>query len=132
MVYLKYPPPGYLYPGVDLQGSLDKIISDLEKGVYQNEYDVQLDAFNLIVSVHDFHLRWIPDIVSVFTWKRDEYLVSVSSDGLNLPRVYSAVDLDALRNSTSSAYSASPIVEINSMEVETWLNRHAALNPLGS
>ena len=129
LVYLKDPPPGYLYPGVDLQGSLDHIISNVQNGVYQSEYDVQIDAFNLLTSAHDFHLVWMPDIVTIFEWFRSESLISISPDGLSLPSVYGFSDLEALRNPNGSGYQPSAVVQVNSVEVETWVNEYAALNP---
>lgn len=48
LAYLKNPPPGFLYPGVDVLGSLDQILSALKSGAYSNEYDLQMDLANVI------------------------------------------------------------------------------------
>lgn len=60
--YLKDPPPGYLYPGVDIMGSLDKIAAALEADEYDNEYDLQADILALIYSAYDFHLTYNADM----------------------------------------------------------------------
>ncbi|KAK3613789.1 hypothetical protein LTR56_027674 [Elasticomyces elasticus] len=127
--YLKNPPPGYLYPGVDVLGSLDSILADLEVETYASEYDVQMDLYNLVNSAYDFHFTWIPDVVAVFSWNRKGGLISVSSDGLSLPDVSRSVDFPALVASSSSSYQTSPITLINGVDVESWLNAFAAVNP---
>ncbi|KAK0290485.1 hypothetical protein LTR35_002429 [Friedmanniomyces endolithicus] len=127
--YLKDPPPGYLYPAVDIMASLDAIQADVKAGIYTSEYDVQMDLYNLVVSAYDFHFVWIPDLVDVFKWRRRGALLSLSSDGLILPDVYDSLDVMALAASNSSDYRPSPIALINGVGVESWLNEFAAANP---
>ncbi|KAK5714801.1 hypothetical protein LTR17_017048 [Elasticomyces elasticus] len=131
IAYLKDPPPGFLYPGVDVLGTLDAILADVEAGAYKSDFDVQMDLYNLITSTYDFHFNWVPDLVSVFSWTRKGSLVSLSSDGLSLPEVYDARDVPTLShsNSSSSDYTPSVVTQINGVDTETWLNEFAALNP---
>lgn len=124
--YLKDPPPGYLYPAVDIMASLDAIQADVKAGIYRSEYDVQMDLYNLVVSAYDLHFVWIPDLVDVFKWRRRGALLSLSSDGLILPNVYDSLDVMALAASNSSDYQPSPIALINGVGVESWLNEFAA------
>ncbi|KAK1087087.1 hypothetical protein LTR33_001246 [Friedmanniomyces endolithicus] len=124
--YLKDPPPGYLYPAVDILASLVAIQADVQAGIYTSEYDVQMDLYNLVVSAYDFHFIWVPDLVSVFSWNRQGALVSLSSDGLSLPDVYDFRDVVALAASNSSRYQPSPITSINGVGTESWLNEFAA------
>jgi hypothetical protein len=86
--YIADPPPGWLYPPVDVPGVLDSILSKLQGGEYSCEYDLQMDVYDLITSVYDFHLTYEIDILyNVFIWVRSASLVSVSKDGTSLPDV---------------------------------------------
>jgi hypothetical protein len=127
--YLKDPPPGFLYPAVDILGSLDKIQTDVKNGVYKNDYDVQNDLYSLVVSAYDFHFNWVPDLLGAFNWFRAGSLISLSSDGTSLPSVYDTLDYHALLKPNTSDYTPSAVSEINGIEVEQWLNEYAALNP---
>ncbi|KAK4890915.1 hypothetical protein LTR27_010488 [Elasticomyces elasticus] len=133
LAYLKDPPPGYLYPGVDILGGLDAILADIQAGAYKSDYDVQLDLYKLVNSAYNFHFGWIPDLLHIFQWTRDGRLISLSSDGVSLPEVYDYEDLHAFgpSNFSSSSYTPSAITLINGVDSETWLNEFAALNPYG-
>ncbi|KAK0357513.1 hypothetical protein LTR02_014489 [Friedmanniomyces endolithicus] len=127
--YLSDPPPGYLYSAVDILASLDAIQADVQAGIYTNDYDVQMDIYNLVVSAYDFHFNWVPDLVTVFNWNRQGSLLSLSSDGLSLPDVYDSSDVKALAASNPSNYPPSPVTSINGVDTESWLNEFAAANP---
>lgn len=87
--FLKDPPSGYLLPGIDLMGGLAQIESHVRDGVYTSEYDFGLDVFTLVASAHDGHFSYLPDIFGgVFKFQRTQSLVSISNDGLNLPKIY--------------------------------------------
>lgn len=87
--FLKDPPSGYLLPGVDLMGGLARIESHVRDGVYTSEYDFELDLYTLVLSAHDGHFNYLPDIFSsVFVFQRTQSLVSISKDGLDLPKIY--------------------------------------------
>lgn len=87
--FLKDPPSGYLLPGVDLMGGLARIESHVRDGVYTSEYDFELDLYTLVLSAHDGHFNYYPDIFSrVFVFRRTQILASVSRDGLDLPKIY--------------------------------------------
>lgn len=87
--FLKDPPSGYLLPGVDLMGGLARIEAHVRDGVYTSEYDFELDLYTLVLSAHDGHFNYRPDIFSgVFVFERTQSLVSISKDGLALPKIY--------------------------------------------
>jgi hypothetical protein len=127
--YLKDPPSGYLYPAVDMEGSLADILSDINNGHYKNDYDLQLDLWNLFQSTHDFHTIYQADLVYAFSYERGGSLISVSPDGVSKPSTYVLSDANALIKSNEVGYEASPVVLINGVDVETWINEYAALNP---
>ena len=87
-VYLKNPPPAYEPPPVDLLGGLDHIKSQALADQYANEYEFELALYNLFVSGRDGHLKYEPWLVGNFGIKRNVELVSVSSDGVQLPKIY--------------------------------------------
>ncbi|KAK4919039.1 hypothetical protein LTR49_013210 [Elasticomyces elasticus] len=130
LAYLKDPPPGYLYPGVDILGGLHSILADVQAGAYKSDYDVQLDLYKLVASAYDYHFEWIPDLVDVFGWVRGGRLISLSSDSVSLPEVYDFQDLHAFGppSCSSSSYTPSAVTHINGVDIETWLNEFAALN----
>ena len=113
LVYLKDPPPGWLYPGVDFMSSLDGIISNVQKDAYASEYDVQFDLWSLIISAYDFHVTFNSDILNVFSWARTVDLISVATDPNSLPSAYVASDIFVLSGLNSSSYTPSPVVSIN-------------------
>ena len=88
LAYLKDPPPAYMQPAVDLLGGLDAISTKAAAGQYQNEYDFELDIFNLLFSAQDGHLLYEPYLIGGFTFSRNVGLVSISADGIQLPKAY--------------------------------------------
>jgi hypothetical protein len=88
--YLEDPTIGRIYPGVDVLAGLDKLTSLLEDDFYGNEYDFQLDIFNLFLSAYDGHLVYIPDIVDVFAFGR---LLSDDTDDEGLPAYFSLISV---------------------------------------
>ncbi|QIW99833.1 hypothetical protein AMS68_005351 [Peltaster fructicola] len=129
LAYLKNPPPGALYPAVDLLGGIDDVASKLKSGYFQNEFDFQYELYGLSKSAHDFHFNLYVDITQIFRWRRSESLISVSKDSLSLPEIYALTDLAALNGSRS--YTPAPVSKINGVDVETWINNYAGLDPLG-
>jgi hypothetical protein len=52
------------------------------------EYDFQLDIQALLVSARDGHLSYNGDVVRIFVFTRTLPLVSVSTDGFQIPQIY--------------------------------------------
>ena len=88
LAYLKTPPPSYDLPLVDILGGLDAIASKAVASGYQNEWQVELEVFNLIASVGDGHLTVLPYLLGAYAFVTGVNLVSISPDGIKLPEIY--------------------------------------------
>ena len=86
--YLKDPPAGYQQPSVDLLGGLEKIKDQAGAGQFKNEYDFEYALQQLILQTHDAHINLAFGILSIFTFGSPYGLVSVSTDGIALPKVF--------------------------------------------
>lgn len=86
--YLKDPSSDYQQPSVDLLGGLDQIKEKVSAKSYNNEYDFEFELQQLLLSTHDAHLQLIFGILSVFYFGSPYGLVSVSSNGLELPKAF--------------------------------------------
>ncbi|CAD6453756.1 e8157b09-e894-4fb8-b380-ee9cd711d897 [Sclerotinia trifoliorum] len=121
--YLKDPPAEYFYPALDVMGKLATVKSNLQKGgVYANEYAFQQDLYQIFALAHDGHFVVYPDLLSsAFDWRRQRSLVSISSDGVEIPKIYIYEDIIA------SPSTASEVTEINGVDaatyVEDWINQ---------
>ncbi|KAF1352578.1 hypothetical protein BDV97DRAFT_368313 [Delphinella strobiligena] len=127
--YLKEPPPGYIYDGVDLIAGIQKLSKALSLGQYDKEYDFQNAVYRLFVSAHDGHLSYTADIRNIFTFCRSFGLVSLSLDGKILPQVYAYDDFQAILNTDNddiSDYTPSPITLIEGQPVDTYLGEQAS------
>ena len=88
LAYLKDPPSDYAYPGVDVIKELQNITDAIEGNLYSSEYDYASDVSSVIERSHDGHYSFVPDVFGVFTFFREDQLVSVSIDGKELPQIY--------------------------------------------
>lgn len=75
-------------PAVDLLGGIDSILDNVNNETYSSQFEMDLDVSNLITSAHDGHLVFQLCSQSIFSFQIDLPLVSISSDGLSLPEVY--------------------------------------------
>lgn len=100
LAYLKEPPSTYGLPAVDLMGGLNSISMSIALGRYSNEYDIEVDIYNLNNSAHDGHLWYLPALVGFFRYNRIVSLVSVSLDGTQAPKVYFKCKSDSLTEDT--------------------------------
>lgn len=127
MDYLKDPPSGYLWEPIDISKELDRIANNVQKDVYTNHYDFEIDLKTLFLYFHDFHSVFTGKLESAATWYRSFTLVSASADGIELPEVYVSMDLVALdknnnfRLSGIPAKSISPVTSINGIDVQEFL-----------
>lgn len=126
LAYLRDPPEGYTEPRVDIDEELDRIRNDLSDGKYNDEYTLLYDISTSISKCYDFHFGFRPDIRNVFRFRRgnvgktlkDEFaLVSVSSDGKELPKLYNYYDI------INSEEKASPISQINNQSAEDFVQK---------
>jgi hypothetical protein len=89
IMLLKSPPEGYLTPGVDILGELERMTKDLHSGGYKSQYEFVLDLFDVIsIRPRDSHLFYQPELLKVFKFASPLELESISTDGLNPPEVY--------------------------------------------
>ncbi|MCJ1286363.1 hypothetical protein MMC26_005708 [Xylographa opegraphella] len=128
LTYLKNPPPSYQQPGVDILGGLDRIQRNVDTGVFDNQYDFELELQNLVFSAHDSHLYLLAGATSIFSFGSPFYISSVSLDGHAPPQIYITGDLLA---SISQPYTASPIVKVNGQDATTFFTQFAAINSQG-
>ncbi|TGO24125.1 hypothetical protein BPAE_0111g00060 [Botrytis paeoniae] len=126
LAYLKNPPQGWLFPGVDVLGGLTQMKALLLSGGYKTQWDFERDIWTLVnILPHDFHLNLqLPLIGSVFDFTVLEgSLVSVSSDGLRLPKVFFKMDLDRTTKAKNATFTPSAIVKINGQDANTFLQK---------
>ncbi|OCL09070.1 hypothetical protein AOQ84DRAFT_388421 [Glonium stellatum] len=121
--WLKNPPSTWELGPIDLIGELDKIKAKLPN--YTNEYQVHVDIQRLTIRTGNFHFNYQPDILQIFLFLRQIAIVSISDDGKNLPKIYTASDI-ILQNSQPTNISS--IVKINGEDVQSYLAKIAAGN----
>lgn len=130
---LKNPPAEYVekvQPPVDIIAGLDKIVSDIDAGRFESEYDFGWTLYTLIQSAHDGHFTYVPDSVgSIFTWSRPVPLVSVSADGEQLPAVFAFPDVLGMQF-TNISYTPSPVVKIDGEDANQWLENFSQFGSL--
>lgn len=117
-----------MYPAVDILDGFDQILARLNDSRYDNDYDVQLDLYRVVMSAYDGHFGYQAEIISVFSFDRASPIYSISDDGIALPNIYLGHDIHYLRANASDDGTVSPIVQINGQDVQTYLNEYATLN----
>ncbi|KAM0421490.1 hypothetical protein ACHAPT_010663 [Fusarium lateritium] len=116
---LKDPPATYTSSATDILGGLEKI----GRTNYASHYEFDSAISNLLGSANDGHLAIFPCTLSIFDfYLGDTSLVSVSTDGIQAPEVYTLSD-SLLLNSTN--VQVSPVVSINGKPVNTYLEELA-------
>ncbi|KAJ5643302.1 uncharacterized protein N7484_005809 [Penicillium longicatenatum] len=115
---LKDPPPGYQMPATDLIGTLDQIEKRAAGESYKNHWEFDTDVKNMIGSAYDGHLDVSTCPSSLMTYTNDVPLVSVSSNGMAIPKVYTFADARLLK---SHQARVSPIVSINGVDAASYL-----------
>src|SRR5436305_9533946 len=75
-------------PAVDILGGLDNISQTISSGGYQSQYDVDGDIQALYSAAHDGHFAASLCTHTDFSFTRPFSLISLSDDGLALPKVY--------------------------------------------
>ncbi|CAK7229666.1 hypothetical protein SBRCBS47491_007328 [Sporothrix bragantina] len=116
--YKADPPADYFYPPYDMFAALAAVRSNLVNGVYESEYDFQIDLYLKVFGQgHDGHFVFYPDLLSgAFLYTRPYSLVSVSDDtngGLPVIKVYEDVVADPK--------TASAVVLINGVDAVTYI-----------
>ena len=82
------PPADYKSTSVDLIGGLEMIRKRAVSHYYTNQYDFDWDINYVILRANDGHLRVGLCSLEIFHFEHGVPLVSVSEDGLQLPKLY--------------------------------------------
>ena len=90
LAWLKNPPQAYAFPPTDIMAGFDNISATAAAGKFASEYDFQLSIVALIESAHDGHFAFRGDVFKAFSFRGGiaNDLVSVSVDGIALPKLY--------------------------------------------
>ena len=131
LAYLKDPPPSYQQPSIDVLASLDALQSQVQAGTFKTEYDFEVALQTVIYAIHDAHVSLSAGILSIFTFGSPLRIVSVSSNGIELPKIYIPDDLiEVAQNNVT--WSPSPVSSINGQEATDFLTQFAATNAEGT
>lgn len=85
---MKDPPSSYQQPAVDLLGGLEQIQQAIDQGRFHNQYAFEATLETLVYSAHDDHLQLDAGILAAFNFYSPYDLVSLSADGVQVPKVY--------------------------------------------
>ncbi|PLN75540.1 hypothetical protein BDW42DRAFT_180493 [Aspergillus taichungensis] len=116
---MENPPTTYPGPPVDLWGGLDYIQQQARAGDFTSQYEFDNAIMEHFNSAKEGHLSIYPCSAGVFMFQVDQQLVSVSSDGFELPEVYTLNDAQVLQEKPNAV---SPVVKINGADVNKHLN----------
>jgi hypothetical protein len=112
--HLKSPPESYLLPGVDIAGGIAQILDKLARGSYKTQYEWSWDIKNIFVQASDDHFSYTPALLSIFAFTSGFSIMSYSSDGISLPKIY---EEDDVVKSLTDGYEPSPIKLIDGVPV---------------
>lgn len=129
LTYLKDPPRSYQQPGVDLLGGLAALKQGIEDGIFPNQYEFEAALQTLLYASHDGHVTLNAGILAAFSFSSPEEIVSLSLDGIQLPKVYLVKDL--ADSNFSLGYQPSPITSINGEDAVIYLTEFARKNSIG-
>jgi hypothetical protein len=90
LTYLKSPPTSYQQPGVDLLGGMENLQQGISNGIFPNQYEFEAALQTLLYAAHDGHVDLIAGILAAFSFASSYDIVSLSIDGVQLPKVYLA------------------------------------------
>ena len=131
LAYLKDPPPSYQQPAIDVLASLDALEGQVQAGTFTTEYDFELALQTVIYAIHDAHVSLSAGILSIFTFGSPLRIVSVSSNGIELPKIYIPDDLiEAAQDNVTWIPSA--VSRINGQDPTEYLTQFAATNAGGT
>ena len=72
---------------MDLIAGLNQIQSDIDGGLFPNQYAFEATLQSLLYSAHDAHLQLYAGILTAFSFGSPYELASVSLNG-DLPKIY--------------------------------------------
>ncbi|RAL03286.1 peptidase S41 family protein [Aspergillus ibericus CBS 121593] len=115
---LKNPPSGYLSNRTDILGSMEDIRIKAATGNYSSQYEFDNDITRVFQSANDGHLSTTLCSQEVFQFYVNFPIVSISSDGLQLPKLYTTHDAGLLATNSTRI---SPIITINGYDAVIYL-----------
>ncbi|KUM55744.1 hypothetical protein ACN42_g11495 [Penicillium freii] len=115
---LSNPPASYLSPPVDIWGGLEHLQQQAADNQFGNQFEFDTALSDFFISAKDGHLSLLPCSFMPFAFVGHESLVSISSDGLQLPQIYTYNDAQVLKRNPDAV---SPILTINGKEVVSHL-----------
>ncbi|CAL5873058.1 uncharacterized protein PFLUO_LOCUS7327 [Penicillium psychrofluorescens] len=119
---LKSPPASYLSPATDIFGGLDELLEMAAREAFTSQYEFDMMVTELLASAQDGHLYVSPCSGSIFVFSIDFPLVSVSSDGLELPKIYAMNDSALL---STHPDRISHLVSVNGEQAEEFFEKFA-------
>ncbi|KAJ5811283.1 hypothetical protein N7474_007584 [Penicillium riverlandense] len=119
---LKNPPTSYLSPATDIFGGMDQLLEMAAREVFTSQYEFDTLVTELLASAQDGHLYVSPCSTSIFEFSIDFPLVSVSSDGLELPKIYAMNDSALL---STHPERVSNLVSVNGEQAEEFFGKFA-------
>ncbi|OCL02172.1 hypothetical protein AOQ84DRAFT_424190 [Glonium stellatum] len=126
LAYLKNPPPSYQQPRIDVMGVLDEISTKVTAGGYSNQYDFDYDIFQLVAGTHEEHFNLNIGVLDFFQWFLNDTVVSASSDGKELPKVYAYSDIIRAANDSGATWTPSAINSLEGMNTSDYLAMFAS------
>ncbi|PON24205.1 hypothetical protein TGAM01_v206893 [Trichoderma gamsii] len=123
---LRNPPPGSLSATVDLVGGLSTIRSRAAANLYKSQYDFDRDLSQLISSANDGHLAISPCSFAI-GFGITTSLVSLSTDGVAMPRLYTLNDGRLLARGNNHV---SPVALINGVGAEAYVEQLSSFQGL--
>ncbi|KAL7904889.1 hypothetical protein GGI35DRAFT_462144 [Trichoderma velutinum] len=115
---LRNPPKGSVSSTIDLFGGLANIRDRAAANLYQSQYDFDLDLTHLIGFANDGHLALTPCSFGAIAWLSPLSLVSLSTDGVSIPKLYTLTDGTLLAAGNTDV---SPVVLINGVGAEVYI-----------
>ncbi|OGM44251.1 peptidase S41 family protein [Aspergillus bombycis] len=119
---LENPPAGYLSAPTDLIGGMDDVLAKAKNNQFSSHYDFENAILRVLHSANDGHLGGTLCSNTIFYFRNRVSLISVSSDGVELPQLYTLEDAQALQRDPKIV---SPVVSINGYDAVSYLNQYA-------
>ncbi|RFU81990.1 peptidase s41 family [Trichoderma arundinaceum] len=117
---LRNPPPGSLSATVDLLGGMSSIRNRASANLYKSQYDFDWDLNHLFASTNDGHLFLQSCSFNVLPFINPAPLVSLSTDGVTIPKLYTLSDGYLLAEGNTDI---SAVTLINGVGAEAYLEQ---------
>ncbi|KAE8380377.1 hypothetical protein BDV26DRAFT_290461 [Aspergillus bertholletiae] len=120
---LENPSTGYLSSPTDLLGGMEEVLAKAKENQFTSHYEFENAILRVMDSANDGHLSAFFCSNTIFYFKNYVPLISVSSDGVQLPQLYTLEDARVVQRHPKII---SPIVKINGHNAVSYLNQYAA------